>query len=128
MTPKIFIDGEAGTTGLQIRSRLQHRTDIELLSIDPARRKDADARAELLNAADLLIWGTESQDDVTALEAEPFVAAIDAMKKKSVVYTDGVTAGAIYFTSPLSLPYVIDALVPALADAVAGDGPGRTAE
>jgi N-acetyl-gamma-glutamyl-phosphate reductase len=53
--PKIFIDGEAGTTGLQIRSRLQGRDDLELLSIDPARRKDAGARAELLNAADLSI-------------------------------------------------------------------------
>lgn len=83
---------------------------------------------DVLNAADVLIWGTESDDDITALEGEPFVAAIDAMKNGSVVYTDGVTAGAIYFTSPLSLPYVIDALVPALADAVAGDGPARTAE
>lgn len=55
MAHKIFIDGEAGTTGLQIRDRLAGRTDLELLSIDPARRKDADARAELLNAADLVI-------------------------------------------------------------------------
>ena len=53
--PKIFIDGEAGTTGLQIRSRLQGRTDLQLLSIDPARRKDPAARAELLNAADVSI-------------------------------------------------------------------------
>lgn len=83
---------------------------------------------DVLNAADVLIWGTESDDDIAALEAEPFVTAIDAMKNGSVVYTDGVTAGAIYFTSPLSLPYVIDALVPALADAIAGNGPARTAE
>lgn len=83
---------------------------------------------DVLNAADVLIWGTESDDDITALEGEAFVTAIDAMKNGSVVYTDGVTAGAIYFTSPLSLPYVLDALVPALADAVAGNGPARTAE
>lgn len=83
---------------------------------------------DVLNAADVLIWGTESDDDITALEAQPFVSAIDAMKNDQVVYTDGVTAGAIYFTSPLSLPYVIDSLVPALADAVAGNGPARTAE
>lgn len=53
--PKIFIDGEAGTTGLQIRQRLEGRSDIELLHIDPARRKESSARAELLNAADISI-------------------------------------------------------------------------
>jgi N-acetyl-gamma-glutamyl-phosphate reductase len=55
MAHTIFIDGEAGTTGLQIRDRLAGRRDIEVLSIDPARRKDADARAELLNAADAVV-------------------------------------------------------------------------
>ena len=55
MTAKVFIDGEAGTTGLQIRERLAGRRDIELLSIDPARRKEISARAELLNAADAVI-------------------------------------------------------------------------
>lgn len=55
MTAKIFIDGEAGTTGLQIRQRLLARKDIELLSIPEARRKDVRARAEFLNAADVAI-------------------------------------------------------------------------
>lgn len=53
--PKIFIDGEAGTTGLQIRARLQGRDDLEPLSIDPARRKDEAERKRLLNAADLAV-------------------------------------------------------------------------
>ncbi|HMO43225.1 MAG TPA: N-acetyl-gamma-glutamyl-phosphate reductase [Phenylobacterium sp.] len=55
MAPRIFIDGEAGTTGLQIRQRLEGRTDLQILSIDPTRRKDAGARAELLNAADAVV-------------------------------------------------------------------------
>jgi N-acetyl-gamma-glutamyl-phosphate reductase len=55
MSHTVFIDGEAGTTGLQIRERLAGRSDLEILSIDPAQRKDADARAELLNAADAVV-------------------------------------------------------------------------
>jgi len=55
MTHKIFIDGEAGTTGLQIRQRLEGRTDIELISIDPARRKDVSARKEIINRADVVV-------------------------------------------------------------------------
>ena len=50
-----FIDGEAGTTGLQIRERLAMRADIELLSISEDLRKDKNARADLLNAADAAI-------------------------------------------------------------------------
>ena len=52
--PKVYIDGSEGTTGLQIYERLSERTDIELLSIDPGLRKDAAARAERINAADLV--------------------------------------------------------------------------
>jgi N-acetyl-gamma-glutamyl-phosphate reductase len=55
MTHSVFIDGEAGTTGLQIRERLEGRGDLKVLSIAPDKRKDADARAELLNSADAVI-------------------------------------------------------------------------
>lgn len=52
---RIFIDGQAGTTGLQIRNLLQLRTDIELLEIDPDQRKDDKARQALMEAADVVI-------------------------------------------------------------------------
>ena len=55
MKPKIFIDGEHGTTGLQIRSMLAGRHDIEIISVPTDRRKDKAARAEFLNAADVAI-------------------------------------------------------------------------
>ena len=55
MLPKVFIDGEAGTTGLQIADRLRTRTDLELISIDPDKRKDLDERARLMNMADAVI-------------------------------------------------------------------------
>lgn len=52
---KVFIDGEAGTTGLQIRDRLIGRDDITLIQIDPARRKEASARFEAFAEADVAI-------------------------------------------------------------------------
>lgn len=52
---KIFIDGEHGTTGLQIRERLAMRDDLELLSIPHEERRNADYRARLLNEATIVI-------------------------------------------------------------------------
>ncbi|MEL7354784.1 MAG: N-acetyl-gamma-glutamyl-phosphate reductase [Cyanobacteria bacterium P01_A01_bin.116] len=54
-TPTVFIDGEAGTTGLQIYQRLAQRDDLEVVSIAAEKRKDPDERAKLLNAADVSI-------------------------------------------------------------------------
>jgi N-acetyl-gamma-glutamyl-phosphate reductase len=52
---KVFIDGEAGTTGLQIAERLRRRADLTVLRIDEDQRKDSEARARLLADADVAI-------------------------------------------------------------------------
>ncbi|HUB85015.1 MAG TPA: N-acetyl-gamma-glutamyl-phosphate reductase [Rhizomicrobium sp.] len=55
MTAKVFIDGAAGTTGLEIRDRLEGRADLELLRLSEGQRKDVRARREALNESDLVI-------------------------------------------------------------------------
>src|SRR4051812_39723047 len=78
--PKVFIDGEAGTTGLQIRERLVGRTDIELISIDPDKRKDLEERGRMLNGADLVILclPDEAAKQSVAMISAPQVKIIDA--------------------------------------------------
>ena len=55
MTAQVFIDGEHGTTGLQIRTRLEGRSDVQLMSLAQEDRRNVDMRREMLNDADLVI-------------------------------------------------------------------------
>ena len=54
-SPRVFIDGQHGTTGIRISELLAGRQDIDLMAIDPARRKDPQARRDCLHAADLAV-------------------------------------------------------------------------
>ncbi|WP_260582549.1 N-acetyl-gamma-glutamyl-phosphate reductase [Sphingopyxis sp. PET50] len=71
MTQRVFIDGAAGTTGLEIAERLAGRSEFALVTLDEARRKDAGARAEALNDADFVIL---CLPDAAAIEAVAMIA------------------------------------------------------
>ncbi len=80
MAAKVFIDGEAGTTGLQIRARLEQRRDIVLLRLPEAARKNPAARAEMLNAAEvsILCLPDQAAREAVALIDHPDARVIDA--------------------------------------------------
>ncbi len=80
MTHKVFVDGQEGTTGLQINQYLVARADIDLLRIDAGKRKDAAERARLLNAADVafLCLPDAAAREAVALVTNPKTCVIDA--------------------------------------------------
>jgi len=80
MTHRVFIDGEVGTTGLQIRNRLAARSDLVVASLPEDRRKDPAARAEMINSVDAVILclpDEASREAVTMIQNDQ-VRVIDA--------------------------------------------------
>lgn len=80
MTPLVFIDGDQGTTGLQVRQWLAGRTDLRLLKLPDSQRKSAAHRAEALNDCDvaLLCLPDDAAREAVALVRRPGVRVIDA--------------------------------------------------
>lgn len=80
MTHRVFIDGEVGTTGLQIRQRLAARTDLVVASLPEERRKDPAARAEMINSVDavILCLPDEASREAVSMVQNNHVRIIDA--------------------------------------------------
>lgn len=147
MNAKVFIDGEHGTTGLQIRERLAHRVDLQLLSLAMEDRRDAAKREAMLQDADIAILclpddaareavalaeasGTRFIDASTAhrtaddwvygfAEAEPGQAARIASAQK-VSNPGCYSTGAIGILRPLVLAGLLPADYPVTINAVSG--------
>ena len=93
MTHKIFIDGGVGTTGLEIVERLSGRPELSFITLDEDKRKDAAARREALNAADIVILclPDDAAREAVALIDNDRTRVIDASTAHRVA--DGWTYG-----------------------------------
>ena len=99
MGVNVFIDGQAGTTGLRILDRFANRNDITLLQIDPEKRKDAAERKRLINSSDytfLCLPDAAAREAVSLIE-NPDVRVIDASTAHRIHQTGLTSPDALDF-------------------------------
>ncbi len=152
MTQTVFIDGAAGTTGLEIAERLAGRSEFSLITLDEARRKDAAARREALNDADFVILclpDDAARDAVAMIEGDhtkvidastahrvapgwvygfPEVSGHDAVATAARVSNPGCySTGFIALVAPLVRAGLLPADWPYICHAVSGYSGGGKA-
>ncbi|MCW3848808.1 N-acetyl-gamma-glutamyl-phosphate reductase [Sphingomonas sp. LB-2] len=122
---RVFIDGAAGTTGLEIRERLAGRKEIEQITLDDATRKNSKKRKEALNAADFVILclPDDAAREAVEMVTNPATRIIDASSAHRVAEgwtygfaelepsQAGAIAGAARVTNPGCYPTAFLALV-----------------
>ena len=92
--------------------------ELDAFASDEAQAYIPVEKLDVLDAGEVLIWATENDQAKTELEKNKLFGQLDAVKAGRSLYTGGELAGAIYFSTVLSLPFVLDQLVPELEKAL----------
>ena len=96
------------------------RGRIKTISKDVAQAQIPGKDATVLNDAKVLVWSTDVEGDGTDIQRDKILGTLDAVKDGRSIYTGELLTSAIYFNSILSLPFVLDQLVPQLEKVLPG--------